>query len=297
MKNKKMIIPGILLFLGLIAMVGVHVLFNVVKVPTVTEKDFPFSVTYELNGENKKLEGTYRCTFQPSSEDSAYPTDRYYDGVHVETGEEGTVRYVIEKKNDEELVMYIEFHPDYLLGNPMYDDYYEDAPFEPTLLVFDEEGYEYSDEETLSHFDVEIIDWELPEPIENEIVFSGIGRVSVDSIFPMLAAAYVTLILCMLLVKKDKDLTVKAIDRISVIFNFIIALAAAPFMAFIASFTQIYTSGNELIYQVYYCIPALTVLCTAWSLCLRRKGYSKQGFLVQFAGLILFVICTVIEPL
>lgn len=297
MKNKKMILPGTLLFLGLIAMIGAHVLFNIVRVPTVTEKDFPFSITYELDGEKEKLEGAYRCTFNPSSGDSAYPTDRYYDGVHVETGEEGTVRYTLDKKNGKELVVYIEFHPDYLLGDPAYDDYYEDAPFEPALLVFDEEGYEYSDEETLSHFDVEIIDWELPEPIENELAFSGIGRVSANSIFPMLAAAYAALILCMLLVKKDKDLVVKSLDRTSVIFNFIIALAAAPFMAFIASFTQIYTSGNELIYQVYYCIPAFTVLCTAWSLCLRRKGYSKEGFMVQFAGVILFAICTVIEPL
>lgn len=292
----KKLLPIIILVTGIFVITASHIFSNIVKVPTITEKEFPFSVTYQMNAENKKVEGTYRCVFSKDSGSNADPRERFYDGTHVETGEKGTVRYKIAEKDGKELVLFLEFHADYLMGDPNYDNYYEDYSYEPRLLVYDKEGYEYDDEESLSQFNTKIISWDFPEPIENSFKFSHIGRVSSNSVLPMLVVTYIILVICVVFISKDKERIIKPIDKASTVLKFIISLACAPLMASVALLTQIYTSGNELIYQIFYCIPAFTVFCVAISVCLCRKGYSKAGFLVQFAGPVVFVISLLIEP-
>lgn len=300
MKFKKFILPIIIIFLGVISMITCHLLFNIVKTPLISEKEFEYSVTYELNGKSETIEGTYICSLDNESGDNTDPTDRYYIGIHKDTNMPGNIRQVIEKKGDREIVLFVELSPDYLMGDPFYDDkeyYGEDDPYEPKLLVFDNEGCEYSDEESLSEFDVKIVDWELPEPITNELKFSHFGRLSVNSIFPMLICGYVALLVCILFIRKEQEVTFNLINKISVVCNFLISLAVAPFFALFASLTQIYTNGADVIYQLDYCIPAITVLFVAISLCFRRKGLTKSGLIIQFVGPALFVLSLIIEAI
>ena len=51
MKSKGLRILSLILALGLIASVAVSLLTCVVREPAITEHDFPYSVTYQLNGE------------------------------------------------------------------------------------------------------------------------------------------------------------------------------------------------------------------------------------------------------
>jgi hypothetical protein len=54
-------------------------------------------------------------------------------------------------------------------------------------------------------------------------------------------------------------------------------------------------SGDELIYQIYLCIPALTAFTVAASIVLRRIGFTKAGFFVQLVGPILFALPLISE--
>ena len=49
-------------------------------------------------------------------------------------------------------------------------------------------------------------------------------------------------------------------------------------------------SSVELINQITYNIPPMALLCLALSVVFRRKGYSKTGFFIQFAGILMFVL-------
>ena len=71
---------------------------------------------------------------------------------------------------------------------------------------------------------------------------------------------------------------------ILIIFNFIIGFTVIPFVTVLAIFIDIEGGGPELYYQTLYFIPAFLVLCTAASVALRRKGFSKGAFIMQFVG-------------
>ena len=71
-------------------------------------------------------------------------------------------------------------------------------------------------------------------------------------------------------------------------------------ICFVITFTiallQITMSGDALMYQIYLCIPALTAFTVAASVVLRRNGFMKTGFFVQFVGPVLFFVPVALEP-
>ena len=69
-------------------------------------------------------------------------------------------------------------------------------------------------------FDAEIISWEYPEPIENSFKFVGISRLHAISMAAMLVIAFLTIIVCIIFVRKAKDLHYKALDAFSIAANF-----------------------------------------------------------------------------
>ena len=64
MKMKTLKIPALILAIGLVLAVAVSLFANAFVVPAVTEQAFPYSVTYQLNGETKTMEGIYKCTYE-----------------------------------------------------------------------------------------------------------------------------------------------------------------------------------------------------------------------------------------
>ena len=169
-----------------------------------------------------------------------------------------------------------------------------DVHFDPYLAVMDSEGVEYGDEETLSRFDAEIVDWVYPEPVENSFKFVGFSKLHDGSMFAMLAVGMLTILACVIFVKREKNLPYKALDKISIVLNFVVCLVAIPFTALMATLLQIIVSGDELTYQIYLCIPALTAFAVAASVALRRKGFAKSGCFIQLVGPVLFLVLVIL---
>ena len=95
---------------------------------------------------------------------------------------------------------------------------------------------------------------------------------------------------CMIFVKRDKSVPYKALDKVSIVLNFVICFVVLPFITFVTAFLQITMGGDELSYQLCMCIPALTAFTVAASIGLRRTRFTKAGFLVLFIGPVLFVL-------
>jgi hypothetical protein len=291
MKNKRLKIPSIILAVGLVLAVVASLLTGIVKAPVITEQDFHFAVTYRLDGETKTLEGIYRSHFRSTGKGTD-PLNRHYEGEHLlNPAEDHPAAYTIAEKDGLELCIVAIFSDRYLMGDADSVDFH----YDPYLAAMDSEGYEYEDEETLSRFDAEIIDWSYPDPVDNSFKFVGFSKLHDDSMFAMLAVGILMILACMIFVKRDKTVPYKALDKISIVFNCIVFFVALPFIAFVTSFLQITMSGDELVYQIYLCIPALTAFTVAASIALRRVRYTKAGFFVQFIGPVLFALPLISE--
>ena len=291
MKSKKLLLPIIIIAAAIVAMSIYGVVTNIAQKPTITEKAFPFSITYEYNGETITIEDNYSAFFT-GNDGYVKATGRQYDGHIDGLGEDGGASYILRNDPDGTIYLHTNFYADYLLGDPQYD-HFNYWPFEPTLVYYDAEYNEYTDAESLAAQGVRLIDWEYPEPIENSLVFSKISHLSAAVVFPFALIAALALILVIIFVKKDQDLCKKTIDKISIALNFAIGLTVLPFTTIFGIFSDINGSTGALLHQIGYLMPAITLLGLAASVSLRRKGFHKGSFIAQFAGPLAFALLIV----
>ena len=295
MPNKSLKTPAIILAVGLVLCVVACLLVGILKTPTITQQDFRYSATYQINGETKTLEGIYRCEFVSTGE-GVDPQGRYYTGYYPEAPDQSWPdSHIIARNGDQTLEIIFIFAEDFLMGDGFPGDEYSDVMPEPYLAVFDKEGYEYSDEESLAPFNAQLISWEMPEAIENSFVFAGFSLLHSGSMLAMLLVGILTILVCAIAVKKEQGLSYKVLDTVSLVFNFLVGLIAIPFITLVVSLMPIYVSGEELVYQLDLCLPAFTALTVAASIALRRKGFTKTGFFIQFAGPAVFILLAVLE--
>lgn len=295
MKNKALQLPAIIIAIGLVLSIVAYFLTGILKVPAITEHDFNYSATYEIDGQTKTLEGVYRVCFQHVGEGIS-PLDRYYEGFYPSDPTAGEPKeHTIAEKDGLELRIVFIFTNDFLMGDGDRGEQYFDAIPEPYLAVYDDQGCEYQDSEMLEKFDANLISWETPQPIENTFVFSGFARLHDGSMVSMLWVSVATALACIILVKKDETIDDKTLDKVSIVFNYIIAFVAIPFITLVAFLMGTYSSGDEIIYQIDRCVPAIAVFSIAASISLRRKGFAKSGFLLQFIGPALFIILIILE--
>ena len=136
-------------------------------VPTITEGRFDFSVTYELNGEEKTYCGVYVCKY-----DGAYKT-LAGEGIkwegYVENSEENGV---IPVQTNDDGVVYIDLHfiPEYFMGDP--DAICYDVPAPALYMLYhsdnpDEASYESDKEIIATNYGVKLISYKYADPIEN----------------------------------------------------------------------------------------------------------------------------------
>ena len=294
MKNFK--ISTIIIAAGLFLSLVVCLLTNIIQTPTITEHQFNYSVTYKLCGEVKTIEGVYKCRLEGYSE-GENPRDRYYTGEYVVDGKTFLSHsYTIAEKDGAELYIVTLFNDGYLM-----DDtgamYYEPFLEEPHLEAVDKEGYPYDETTMPAEFEAEIISWDYPEPIENSLVFVGFSILHVGSMLAMLAVGLLTIVACLACVKKDKTAPTKVLDILSVVANFANCIVIIPFITICTAFFQLTMSTDDILYQIFLCIPALTAFTVAASIALRRRGFTKTGFLVQFVGSVIFFVPFVIESI
>ena len=139
-----------------------------------------------------------------------------------------------------------------------------------------------------------IIDFTYAEPIENRFSFSGISY-EADNIIIFNAILLVFFLLCLIFVRKDQEYRYTGLDKAGIVLNFLMAILAVPVISFLCMMFSIVGSSFALIDQIIYNIPPMAILCLALSVVLRRKGYSKAGFFVQFGVILPFVLVVALD--
>ena len=288
MKGKSLRIPAIIIAIGIIVAIAAGLLVSMQKMPTVTKQDFDFSITYKLDGETKTLDGVYSCRFTGFGGNGVDPLCRYYEGTYkVEGEDDGDRCFTIAEKDGYELYIVALLNDAYLMGdveNDSYNSYNE----EPTLEAEDKDGYQYDETELPAVF-------AYPEPIENTFQFTGFSGLHATNTGVMTLVGILTLILCMIFVRKCDGVEYGVLDKIGIALNFAVMLFALPIIYIGAIFIQAFPTGPDWIYQAYLCVPQIAPFSIAASLALRRKGFRKIGFCIQFLAPVAEVILMVLE--
>ena len=287
MKNKKLFLPVIILAAAIVA-TAVYLFINSIALkPTITEAEFSFKITYELDGETVTIDDVYKVNYVPNDADDNHK-GRVYAGKRLSSGEDDT-NFVIKQDENTRVEIWAYFYADYLMGDPEYD-YFAGKAFEPKIYYYDANETEYYDEETLAAQGVKLISFEYPTPIENDFVFSHLSYFSGANVPLTLLIALLALLAIIIFVRKEKELKYKAIDIISIVFNWIVGTVYMGFVTILALLIDIEGGGPDLFYQVTYFIPAVSLLCLAASVALRRKGYGKSSLIAGFIGPVIFVL-------
>ena len=305
MKTKKLSLPIILLAITVIAYIVATVLFCYTTKPEVLTGEFPFSITYEYKGETNTLSGVLACEYSGSAtihgEHNRYWNQEtiYHNPNHVE-------HPMVIEQNDElltTLAVQEHMYAGYFMGDPLHENYYAAYGYEgpePYVEYYDYKNDIYLDDENrdeiLESIGFKIIDFTYAEPIENSFSFSGI-QYEADNITIFVAIMAIYLVLCLVFVRKDKAYQYSKLDKVGIIFNFLMGIIVVPFLSFVCMMFGIVESRVELINQITYNIPSITILCLALSVVFRRKGYSKPGFFIQFGGIPLFILILILDTL
>ena len=288
---------------------------NIAKKPTVTEQDFAFSITYELDGKQFTIDDIYTVRYDRNGGYNDTKS-RIYIGKIGEKQADDDTAYCLRQDENGRIELETRFYPDYMMGDAWYD-YFVDKAFEPALYYYDAQETEYTDEETLLSLGVKLVGFEYPEPIENSFVFSHISRVNGEVVIPTVLIGAAALLMMLLLVKRDKELVTERVgfhsavvmitkeqesarskaDTVCAVCNILIGVIVVPFLMLVESFSDI-VGGNEAVSHQMMCFtPALTVLCIAASIGLRRKGFAKSAFVVSFVGPVVWGLLLLINTI
>lgn len=303
MKTKKLSAAMILLVAMVLVYIVATVLFCYKTRPAVTEGEFPFSITYEYEGETKTLSGVFKCEFFDSATILG-EHNRYWEQETVYDNPENLEQPFVIEQNDLQqttISLHENMSAGYFMGDPLDQDYYEVYGYEsvePYASYYDYENEIYLDgisaEEALESVGFRIVDFTYAEPIENRFFFSGI-EYEADNIIIFVAIMFVFLILCLIFVRKDKEYRYAGLDKFGIVLNCLTGFIAVPMIFFFCLFFGLAESSVEIINQIVYSIPPFAILCLALSVVFRRKGYSKIGFFIQFGGLLPAVALFVLE--
>ena len=284
MKRFKLFLPTIILVAAIMLTVISAFIAGIALKPTVTESEFPFSITYELDGEIVTINDVYKARYK---ENKKYKY-RTYIGEIGNLGEDNTI-YTLKTDETGRIELWTHFYPDYLMGDAWYD-YFDEEAFEPRIYYYDAEENEFYDRETLSEQGVKLISFEYPEPIENSMAFSHIIIPESEVVVPAIIIAFLAMLATIIFVKKDNDYISMPINTITVVFNFVIGFIMFPFFTTFAGLLEAMGDVGDIMNLVIYLLPALTLLGITASIALRRKLYGKSALIVQFISLAVFVV-------
>lgn len=291
MKNKKLFLPAMILAVAIIVITIYSLISSMAFKPTVVEGEFPFSITYELDGEVFTIKDTYKVHYVGNGGYADTKT-RIYSGELESSGKNDTL-YTLKKDENTRVELWTHFYPDYLMGDSEYD-YFDDEAFEPKIYYYNAEEQEFSDEETLALQGVKLISFEYPMPIENSFAFSHLSYFSSEVVLPTLLIAILSLIVMIIFIRKEKELKYKEIDIISTILAFLTGFILVPFVTVVALLIDINGGSSEFLDQVLYFMPACSVLFIAASVALRRKGYGTHSLFAELFGPVVFVVYLIV---
>ena len=303
MKTKKLSLAVILLAVTMVAYIVATFVFCYTTKPKVPTGEFPFSITYEYQGEKGTLSGVLQCEFAGSWTIHGIH-DRYWDQeIIYDNPDNLEYPFVIEDNSELQrtLTLYPNMIADYFMGDPLYADYYEtydDGTVRPYVSYNDHINHVFLEEarteEELDSIGFKIIDYSYADSIENSFSFSGI-HYEADNLIIFEAIMLLYFLLCLILVRRDKEYTYTKLDKVGIVFNFLVFFIALPFITLICLLFGLVESSLDIVNQIVYNIPPFLTLCLALSVVLRRKGKSKPGFFIQFVGVLPFAMFFVLE--
>ena len=291
MKTRNLRLPILIIVIGMILAAASCFLTGSLQEPVIREHDFHYTVTYRLDGEVKTLEAVFTCKFDGYSASGDLTARQYTDQYTYNGVENNSHFFTIQEKEGAKLYLATILDPAYLMGDPYILDT-ESGNEDPYLFAEDADGYEL---DAFAVFGAEIISWEYPEPIKNSFTFIGFSILHTGSMLVMLVIGLLTVVACLIFVKRDKATPRNALDTVSAILNFGVCFVAIPFILLATGLFQLTVNVDAPLYQICLCIPALTAFTVAASIALRRNGFTKSGFFIQFVGPVLFFVPLVVE--
>lgn len=290
MRSKRLFLPTIILIAALVMTMVSVLIAGIALKPEITESEFPFSITYEFDGETITINDVYKVRYE---EDKTYK-HRMYVGEICDKEEDNTY-YTLKKEETGRIELWTHFYADYLMGDPEYD-YFDDEAFEPRIYYYDVNETEFHDEETLLKHGVKLVSFEYPEPIENSLSFSHFVFPESEVIFPSIIIAFLAWLAILIFVKKDSEyVRRKPINIVTIVFNFIVGLVVLPFFTIIAGLLSALGDIGNIMNLLQYLLPALTLLGITASIGLRRKLYCKSALIVQFISPAIFAVIMIIS--
>ena len=173
--KKKLALVGLGVVIGLviaalIAGAFTGVLIRIPK-PEIKDGEFDFALTYQVDGEEKKIEGTYVCKFDGVS--------RAIDGVGRDwTGyikdHDNFTEYEIKTTDEGTIKIELDIQPEFFMSDPNYkiSENTDDPKPEPFVYIAsgDPSNEDAANEFSFDYYDgkdVKIISFEYDQPIEN----------------------------------------------------------------------------------------------------------------------------------
>jgi hypothetical protein len=281
----------LILVVYLIATLSLLFLGYSVQKPRVARQEFPFSISYSYQGETKTISDVYVGEYARGAKYLGDDAVAWYGYIKDHDRLESDF-YRLAEVNGKAFSINLNIEPGYLMGDPKHAV----SVCQPTGVCHQFDGTNniaVTDPAELAELGFSIVSWEYPTPIENSFSFGGISLSSEATIYTA-AIAVLALLACMILIKKDKELTYGTLDKISILLNILVIVIGFPFILIVSSLSEILAEVSP-IQQLLYFSPALTVIGIAASVTLRRMGHKNLGFLIQFAGPAVFALSVLIE--
>ena len=259
-----------------------------VQKPAVQKQEFPFSITYTYQGEQKTI---FKVFVAEHTAFAKYLGDKPLAWFGYIQDQDMLSPDFIRIGGDDSYALSINLNlePGWLMG----DKAYAGSTCAPTGLgIRLEDGHRITEPEELEALGFRLDGWEYPQPIENRFSFGGFS-LSSEAVLYTSAIAIAALLLSLIFVEKDPEQTSRKLNKIGIAMNLLVVVFAFPFILIVSTLSEILGDTSAL-QQVLYLTPALTLTCVSASVVLRRRGYSLPGLLIQFIGPALFTLVVLI---
>lgn len=164
--NMKKFLKVILIVTSPIWLLAAYLIVNAIayEKPVVKYAEFPFELTYEVNGNEITIDDIFVCKYDGLGCDEGNGFFRKWKGYIKGTGEERIVIYEVGGTT----IFTSVANPAYLMGDKKYE-----TPYEPRIYMeFEGSGNGkttgLASEDLCEQYGIRITSWTCPEPIENE---------------------------------------------------------------------------------------------------------------------------------
>ena len=257
-----------------------------IQKPAVQKQEFPFTITYTYRGQQQTISEVYVAEYSPFAK---YLGDRPlgWFGYRLDQDRLESDFIRIAQNDTHAFSIDLNLEPGWLMGD------LADADCAPTgMAIRLDDGTRITDPGQLEQLGFRLEGWTYPQPIENRFSFGGFS-LSSEAVLYTSAIAIVSLVLCLIFVKKDRAQMGGALNKLGIALELLVIAVAFPFMLILSTLSEILGDTSAL-QQLLYLTPAMTVTGVGASMVLRRRGYALPGLLILLIGPVLFALAVLI---